>query len=63
MITTEEVLDGPGHDMVDSRLSIGRRGAFIKYKTTILGALVYAFLKDLVLLPESQDFPIYRRKV
>ena len=32
LVAAYDILDGAGHHMVDSRLAVGRRGTFVKYK-------------------------------
>ena len=63
LITAKKVLDGTGHNVVNTRYAVGRRRSFIKYKSGLSFPGAYRFLKDLFLLPESIYILIDLRQV
>ncbi len=63
VIATEDVFDGPGHDVVNAGFSVGGGGAFVKDKRAIFGSLFDAFFEDIVFLPKGQHLPVYGGQV
>ena len=56
LVPADGVLDGAGHHMVDSRLSVCRRRAFKEYELRATFPHLKRFFKRMVLLPPVEDF-------
>jgi hypothetical protein len=63
MVSTEEILYSPGDYVVDPRLTISRRGTFVKdigYRAILT---VYTLFEYLILLPKTVYLLIDCRKI
>ncbi len=58
MISAKEVLNSPGHDVMDTWHTIGTRRAFVKNPSLVLRSLVDTLIKNVVIVPPFQHFLI-----
>ena len=56
LVTAEDVLDGPGHHVVDARHTVGTGRTLIEYIRLRAVALTNAATKHIFLVPLLQDF-------
>ena len=62
-ISAENILDGPCHNMVNSRNTIGRRWPFIENERSVTFGHFKGLLKDAMLLPVGTDLVSDLRQV
>ena len=60
-ISTKNVFDGTGHDVMYTRHAVGRRRPFVKNERRRAFSYLQAFVEDLFVVPFFQHFFIYRR--
>ena len=54
LVTAENVLDRTGHDVVDARRAVGRRGAFVEYERGVSFARGDAFMECIAGVPLAE---------
>ena len=62
-VAAENVLDGAGHDVMNSRDAIGRRRPFVENKRGMAFGKLQAFYKGVVFLPVGLDLIANPRQV
>ena len=61
LVAAHGILESPGHYVMDSRLAVGRRRAFIEYERRFSLSRVYALLEKVFLFPFFYLFVLYFR--
>jgi hypothetical protein len=59
LVAAENILDGPGHDVMDSGYAVGRWRPFVKDERRMVPTLFKALVENSILLPISKDFFAY----
>ena len=63
LVSQEHILDGTAHDMVNARMSVGRRRTLKEDEWLTTFSFIYALMKDVILLPLCKYPRVRLRKI